>query len=182
MSDEELDRACVARCLEGDVDAFAGLIDRYQHPVFNAILHMVRDYEDAREICQQVFMKVYEHLGTYDPDRKFFSWIYRVAMNESINHLKARREWEPLDDTIPDSAASPAETMESKERDRSVRAAVMALQTNYRAVIVLRHFLQFSYQETADTLNVPVKTVKSRLFTARQLLREWLGPQGHAEA
>lgn len=182
INDEELDRTCVARCLDGDVEAFSTLIHRYQHPLFNAILHMVKNYEDALEISQQVFMKVYEHLGSYDPNRKFFSWIYRIAMNESINHLKARREWEPLSDNIPDRIADPAEELESKERDRSVRAGVMALQANYRAVILLRHFLQLSYEEAATLLEVPVKTVKSRLFTARQLLREWLEAEGHVEA
>jgi len=178
MIDEEIDRTCVRRCLEGDLDAFATLIDRYQHPIFNAIFHMVRNYDDAHEICQQVFMKVYEHLNSYDPNRKFFSWIYRAAMNESINHLKARREWEPLSEGVAALEPGPAERFESMERERSVRAAVMALDTNYRAVIVLRHFLELSYEEASELLDVPVKTVKSRLFTARQLLREWFVSRG----
>ncbi|HXI11195.1 MAG TPA: sigma-70 family RNA polymerase sigma factor [Thermoanaerobaculia bacterium] len=174
MNDEEIDRTCVARCLGGDLDAFSMLIDRYQHPIFNAIFHMVKNYEDAQEVSQQVFMKVYQHLNSYDPNRKFFSWIYRVAMNEAINHMKSRREWEPLTEAVSSRAPGPAERFEAKERERTLRAAVMALDTNYRAVIVLRHFLELSYEEAAELLSLPVKTVKSRLFTARQLLREWL--------
>lgn len=177
-SDEDLDRVCVERCLKGDLDAFATLIDRYQRPLFNAVLHVVRDPEDAREVCQQVFMKIYQHLASYDPQRKFFSWIYRTAMNESINHLKARHAWEPLNEQMETSIANPAERFEAMEASRTVQEAVMALETNYRIVVVLRHFLHFSYEEAAELLNVPARTVKSRLFTARQLLRKWLETKG----
>src|SRR5207247_2248131 len=95
MEEEELDRMAVERCLRGDLDAFGSLIERYQRPVFNTVLHMVGDAEDAREVCQQAFMKAFEHLATYDRERKFFSWMYRVAVNESINHLQRRSAHEP---------------------------------------------------------------------------------------
>ena len=75
VKEEDLDRVAVERCLEGDSDAFGELIVRYQRPVFNTVLHMVGDAEDAKEVCQQAFMKAYEHLSSYDRDRKFFSWI-----------------------------------------------------------------------------------------------------------
>ena len=93
MDEDELDRLAVERCRRGDVEAFGTLIDRYDKPVFNAILHMVGNQDDAREICQQAFMKAFEHLDSFDANRRFFSWIYKVAINESINHLKARRTY-----------------------------------------------------------------------------------------
>ena len=176
-NEEEADRECVERCLHGDLDAFSSLMDRYQKPIFHAVLHMVGNYEDAREISQQAFLKAFEHLESYDRSHKFFSWIYRVAINESINHLHARRTFEPLSDNQP-AVGNPAEFFEVSERSRLVREAVMTLSADYRAVIILRHFLHLSYAETAETLNVPEKTVRSRLYSARQLLRTALSSKG----
>ena len=177
--EEDLDRIAVERCLEGDSDAFGELVTRYQRPVFNTVLHMVGDAEDAREVCQQAFMKAFEHLASYDRDRKFFSWIYRVAVNESINWLKARRPHEELDERIEHPRANPAEEFETLEEWRDLHEAVLALEPNYRAVVILRHFVHFTYDEIAAILKIPEKTVKSRLFTARQLLREALEEKGH---
>ncbi len=180
VKEEDLDRAAVERCLEGDSDAFGELITRYQRPVFNTVLHMVGDAEDAREVCQQAFMKAYEHLASYDRDRKFFSWIYRVAVNESINWIKARRPHEELDESFEHPRANPAREFEELEQWRHLHEAILELEPNYRAVVILRHFVHFSYDEIASILKVPEKTVKSRLFTARQLLREALEAKGHA--
>ena len=179
MDEEQLDRMAVERCLNGDVDAFGQLIDRYERPVFNTVLHMVGDAEDAREVCQQVFMKAFEHLSSYDRNRKFFSWIYRVAINESINYLKARRPHEELDESLPYPIANPAERFEELEEWIYLHEAIMKLEPIYRAVIILRHFLHLSYQEAAEILTVPEKTVKSRLFTARQQLRDALQAKGY---
>ncbi|PYQ50544.1 MAG: RNA polymerase [Acidobacteria bacterium] len=179
MEEEELDRIAVDRCLQGDVDAFGVLIERYQRPVFNTVLHMVGDAEDAREVCQQAFMKAFEHLASYDRERKFFSWIYRVAVNESINHLKARKPHETLDERLQHPRANPAERFEELEEWTHLHEAIMNLEPNYRAVVILRHFVHFSYNEIAEILNLPEKTVKSRLFTARQQLREALEAKGH---
>src|SRR5437870_13710213 len=108
VKEDELDRVAVERCLEGDLDAFGSLIERYQRPEFNTVLHMVGDAEDAREVCQQAFMKAFEHLSSYDPDRKSFSWLYRVAVNESINYLMARRPHERLDASFQHPRPHPA--------------------------------------------------------------------------
>jgi RNA polymerase sigma-70 factor (ECF subfamily) len=180
MNEELEDRMAVERCLEGDTDAFGVLIDRYERPVFNTVLHMVGNQDDARELCQQVFMKAFEHLATYDPQRKFFSWIYRVAVNEAINHVKARRNTEPLSDAIQTTQANPAEKFEEVEQFIHLHEEIMKLDANYRAVIILRHFLHLSYDEVGDILNVPEKTVKSRLFTARQQLRDAMQARGYA--
>ncbi len=175
MEENELDSACVERCLRGDFEAFGTLIERYQRPVFRAVLNMVGNYEDARELTQQAFLKAFEHLSGYDPGRKFFSWIYRIAMNESINFVKARRSFEPLDEEVAHGFPR-LEPIEAVERNRAVRQAVQALKPDHRAVIVLRHFLDCSYDEVAEVLHLPVKTVKSRLFDARRQLRDVLNP------
>lgn len=170
----------VERCLNGDVNAFGQLIDRYERPVYNTVLHMVGDIEDAREVCQQVFMKAFQHLATYDPQRKFFSWIYRVAINEAINHVKSRHQHEPLNDTLRTARANPAERFEESQQWIHLHEEIMKLEPNYRAVIILRHFLHLSYLEASEILTVPEKTVKSRLFTARQQLRDAMKARGYA--
>ncbi len=180
MNEEQDDRMAVERCLNGDIDAFGLLIDRYERPIYNTVLHMVGDAEDAREVCQQVFMKAFEHLATYDPQRKFFSWIYRVAVNEAINHVKARHHHEPLSDNLETKKANPAQQFEELEGWIHLHEEIMKLDPNYRAVIILRHFLHLSYLEVGEILTLPEKTVKSRLFTARQILRDALGKRGYA--
>ena len=177
MKEEQPDSEVVERCLQGDIDAFGALVERYQAPVFRAVLHMVGNREDAREVCQQVFLKAFEHLSTFDTSRKFFSWIYRVAMNESINFLHARRTFEPLPEDAS-SLGNPEQAFETNERGRHVREAVMTLSENYRAVVILGHFLHCSYADAAEMLDVPEKTVRSRLFSARQILRQALTPKG----
>ncbi len=179
MKEEDVDRIAVERCLEGDLDAFGTLIERYQRPVFNTVLHMVGDAEDAREVCQQAFMKAFQHLASYDRERKFFSWMYRVAVNESINFLKSRRPHESLDETLQHPRANPAVEFEELEEWKHLHEAILELEPNYRAVVILRHFVHFTYEEIAEILKLPEKTVKSRLFTARQLLREALEAKGH---
>ena len=170
----------VERCLRGDTDAFGDLIDRYEQPLYNTVLHMVGNAEDARDLCQQVFVKVFEHLSTYDPQRKFFSWIYRVAVNEAINHIRSRHVTEPLHASLHATQADPAEQFEEAEQWVHLHEEIMKLDANYRAVIILRHFLHLSYADMAEVASVPEKTVKSRLFTARQLLRDAMQARGYA--
>jgi RNA polymerase sigma-70 factor (ECF subfamily) len=182
MFEEASDAAIVERCRGGDVDAFGGLIERYQRPLYNAVLRKVWNREDAREVCQQTFLKAFEHLGSFDPNLKFFSWIYRIAMNEAINHLQARRPWESLDEGAPLAAseADPQQAFEALQRTHALHQALAALEEKYRSVLVLCHILQLSYRDAAEALAIEEKTVKSRLFSARQLLREHLEALGHA--
>lgn len=177
MTEDEMDRLCVERCLAGETNAFEGILDRYERPVYNAIVRMGADREEARDLCQQVFVKAYQRLDSYDPAYKFFSWLYRVAINETINAMKARRTWEPLDVKTAAAEANPEEEFAAHEE---LQRALVELDLKYRLAIIVRHFLQLSYEEAADVLSVPVKTVKSRLFTGRQLLREILEGRRHA--
>ena len=180
MSEDERDRMCVERCLRGDTGAFEEILDRYEKPVYNAILRLGTDREDARDIAQQVFMKVYERLATYDPAHKFFSWLYRVAINETINSMKAHRNWEPLSETLVYPQPDPEQQFAMAEEERVIQNALQSLDLKYRLALIVRHFLHLSYEEASDVLAVPVKTVKSRLFTARQLLREAIEGTRHA--
>jgi RNA polymerase sigma-70 factor (ECF subfamily) len=177
---EDSDGTLVRRCCSGDRGAFETLVLRYQKPVFNAALRMLHDREEARDVAQTVFLKVYEHLGEYDPSHKFYSWIYRIALNESINSLQRRRPRTALDPEMPDGEPGPDEALGHVQLSGGLAAAIASLRAEYRAVIVLRHFLGCSYEDMASILGIPERTVKSRLFSARQLLRAAMEAKGWA--
>jgi len=180
MNEDAKDLDAVARCLdEGDLEAFGELVERYQRPIFNVVLHMVKDTEDAREISQQVFMSAFEHLPTFSRERRFFSWIYRMAINAAINHLAARRPLEPLSESLVANGSSPERDCESRETSQHLRGAILSLKPEYRSVVILRHIAQCSYQEVAEVLGLPEAIVKSRLFTARNQLRGALAARGY---
>jgi RNA polymerase sigma-70 factor, ECF subfamily len=171
---DEQDRALVERCLENHRDAAGALVDRYQQRLFNVALRMLGNVQDAEDVAQTVFLNAFRMLRTYDPRYKFFSWIYRMAVNESLNMLKRRKPMVTLVDDldIPAPGAAPDRALEAEDR---VGRALMGLTPDDRAVVVLKHFVSFSYQEIADVLEIPARTVKSRLFTARERLRLALG-------
>jgi RNA polymerase sigma-70 factor (ECF subfamily) len=171
---DEQDRALVRRSLEGQRDAAGALVDRYQRRLFNVALRMLGNMQDAEDVTQTVFLNAFLKLRTYDPRYKFFSWIYRMAMNESLNTLKRRKPMVTLEDSFENQGPGAAPDRAAEAEDR-VRKALMSLKPDDRAVVVLSHFVSFSYQEIADVLEIPVRTVKSRLFTARERLRLALG-------
>jgi RNA polymerase sigma-70 factor (ECF subfamily) len=171
---EDDDATLVRRCREGDRTAFGQLVVRYQKPVFNAALRLLRDQEDARDVAQTTFLKVYEHIGDYNPSFKFYSWIYRIAINESLNALGARKPCEGFNGEEADAAPGPERQLEGQQTGRAIEEALMRIKPELRTVIVLRHFMHLSYQDMSDILLLPEKTVKSRLYSARQLLRDRL--------
>lgn len=175
---EEDDRALVRRCLQGDRSAFGQLVVRYQKPVFNAALRLLHSPEDARDVAQTTFLKAYEHLSDYDERFKFYSWIYRIAVNEALDTINARRPSEAVSDAQPDEAEGPDRIAEGAEIGGAIKQELARISPELRAVIVLRHLMNLSYQDMSDILELPEKTVKSRLYSARQLLRERLQRYG----
>ncbi len=169
---EESDEALVRRCRAGERQAFEGLVLRYQRQVYNLALRMLRHPEDARDVAQTTFLKAWEHLGSFDPGMRFFSWLYRIAVNECINAGRRLRPSQELSGEEADGAAGPEDALDGGQFDRALQEAIMGLSPDYRAVIVLCHVSGLSYEEMAGVLEVPAKTVKSRLFSARQRLRE----------
>jgi RNA polymerase sigma-70 factor (ECF subfamily) len=167
---DEQDRALVRQCLEGQRDAIGALVGRYQKRLFNVALRMLGNLQDAEDVTQTVFLNAYLKLRSYDPRYRFFSWIYRMTVNESLNMLKRRKKTVTLEDVLVDPALGAAPDRAAEAEDR-VGRALMSLRPDDRAVVVLSHFVSFSYQEIAEVLEIPVKTVKSRLYTARERLR-----------
>ena len=174
--DNDVDQALVERFRNGDREAFTTLMVRYQRPIYNAAFWIVRSADDARDIAQSVFLRVAERLDEFDGSHKFFSWIYRIAVNESLNLLRRNGHEEPLDDEIdlPGGSDDPESQARDAERSRYIQRALLTMSPMDRTVIVLRHFSECSYQEIARILDVDEKTVKSRLFEARRRLRELL--------
>ena len=169
LATDEQDRALVERYLAQHQDAAGALVDRYQQRLFNVALRMLGNVQDAEDVTQTVFLNAFHKLRTYDPRYKFFSWIYRMTVNESLNLLKRRKPTDTLEDDL--EILAPGATADRAEAEDRVGSALMSLKPEDRAVVVLKHFVSFSYQEIAEVLEIPVQTVKSRLFTARERLR-----------
>jgi RNA polymerase sigma-70 factor (ECF subfamily) len=172
------DKTLMERTLRGDRQAFETLLVRYEKPVYNAAYRMLHNPDDARDVTQTVFLKVYEHLDQYDPSRRFFSWVYRITLNESINWLKKSNREATLEQDTADQRSGPRQQAGEAQIGEGIQAALMMIKSEYRAVVVLKHVLGCSYAEISEILAVPAKTVKSRLYTARQLLQERLTELG----
>ena len=171
----------VAACLAGDRTAFGQLVDAYQSKLFYAAYRITGSAEDAMDATQSAFVKAYENLHTFDPSRRFFSWIYRIALNEALNICNLRRNQSELEDEIPGTGDDPEQVCEAEEEGQAIQRALMTLCEDQRAVLVLRHFHGLSYGEIGEVVGVGEKTVKSRLFAARQNLRAALLKQGYAQ-
>jgi RNA polymerase sigma-70 factor, ECF subfamily len=161
----------VRACLEGNTAAFGTLVERYSGKLFNAAYRITHSREDAVDATQSAFLKAYEKLPAFDFDHRFFSWIYRIALNEALDIAGRRRREANLDDAPEPITGDPEGEYAEAERGRLVQRALMLLPNEARALIVLRHFQGLSYGDIAEILDVSEKTVKSRLFSARQRLR-----------
>lgn len=167
------DLALVRQSQAGQTEAFEILVTRYQKVMYTVALRMLGNPEDARDATQDAFVKAYHGLATFDANYRFFSWMYRILVNECLNARRNRRPEEALDaDT--EGTGTPFDTTLESERREQIQLALLRLSPEYRAVIVLRHFAGQSYGEIAEELSIPEKTVKSRLYSARQQLGELL--------
>ena len=177
---DDPDAALVLECRAGNRQAFERLLVRYERPIFNAAFRILNHREDATDVTQTVFLKAYEHLDRFDPNQRFFSWIYRIAVNESMDVANGRKRVgaEVEMDELVSDRDGPDENASKEQLDAGMQAALMALKPDYRTLIVLKHVQDCSYEEIAAILECPVKTVKSRLFTARQALCGVLAQRG----
>jgi RNA polymerase sigma-70 factor (ECF subfamily) len=175
-SDEEL----VQRCRRGDTAAFRSLVARYERPLYNAAYRVLGNADDASDVTQTAFMEVAEHLDGYDSDRRFFSWLYRIALNAALNVARRNRRDGPegAEDVESGSPSVAPDTPESRlvesEQAGRLQSTLMRLTVDHRAVLTLRHFADCSYREIGRILSLDEGVVKSRLFEARQRLRELL--------
>ncbi len=180
------DAELVRATLGGDGDAFGILVERYRTRLYRFVERYTNDPEDARDVTQEVFLKVHAALDAYDPKYKFSTWIFRIAGNAAIDHLR-RRKVRPMTLELPKDedgesrAAEPRETRPDPFEDLSHRrlrealaAAIERLPDDYRELISLRHYGEMPYEEIAELKGMPLGTVKNKLFRARQALRDLL--------
>jgi len=172
------DTMLVKACLQGDQTAFDQLVDRYEGTLFNATYRITGSVEDAMDATQAAFVNAYEKLHTFNPSHRFFSWIYRIACNQALNLVSRRRPEAELDLDTPANGGDPEAAFGEAEAGGFLQRALMELTPQYRVVVILKHLQGLSYREIGELLEIPEKTVKSRLFTARQRLRSILLEKG----
>ncbi len=175
-SDEE-DRAAVRRHLAGDLYAANELVLRYQRSLFTVALRMLGNAQDAEDVTQMVFGQVFRDLHKYDASHRFFSWIYRMTVNAALNLQRDRKPLVTIDGDS-DVGGAVAATEDAFMVEEQVTNALAQLKPDDRSIVVLRYFQSLSYDEIAEVLGIPAKTVKSRLFTARDRLRVLLIADG----
>jgi RNA polymerase sigma-70 factor (ECF subfamily) len=184
------DAELVVRALSGREDGFEELVRRYQRPIVAYVYRMVGDYDAALDLAQEVFIRVYNSLGRYRAEFKFSTWIYRIAHNAAIDHLRrvgASRTEEmtvegeggsSFEKPLASKAPSPEQETERGERRAEIEEVVAQLTPAYRELIVLRHSHDLSYDEIAEVTGLPLGTVKNRIFRAREAMRELLVARG----
>lgn len=181
LNDDEL----VGRILAGEEDLFEVLVRRYQSRVLAHVARMVGNRDDALDLSQEIFLKVFGALDRYNPAYKFSTWLFRIAGNAAIDHLRKRRpRTVPLEVQDADGRVSSLEYKSSDldpygelrnvERGSAIARAIAALPAEFRELITLRHFGGLSYEEIADVKQMPLGTVKNKLFRARAVLKERL--------
>jgi RNA polymerase sigma-70 factor (ECF subfamily) len=186
-SDEQM----VERALSGDADAFGVIVRRWERRIYALAFGMLGREEDARDATQETFLAAFRNLRGFRGEAKVSSWLHRIAVNQCITRqrrAKVRSETALEDEAERDAASftvatheSPARLAESRERNEAVRRAVSSLPTELRQVIVMKEFEELTFQEIAEALELPLSTVKSRLYTALKQLRMRL-ENHHAQA
>jgi RNA polymerase sigma-70 factor (ECF subfamily) len=174
---EQDDLQLVAASKGGDQDAFAQLVQRYQRRVFNLVYRMLQQYEEANETTQETFLAAWQGLPAFRGDARFATWLYRIAYNCSLKQLEQRKRDKALQVALEaeqDDAKLVDTEMDVRDRQALVREHLSHLPTKYRIVLILRHLQDMTYEEMAEILTMPIGTIKTHLFRARNLLKERL--------
>lgn len=171
---ESEETALLERCLRGDRRALLELFQNYEKRVFNVALRITGNHADAADVTQTVFMKAFENVHQFDPQYRFFSWIYRIAVNESIRSTEHVKRRQPLNGYEESGDRGPELQADSQRLSDFVQSSLMELGAKYRTLVVLKHFQGLSYREISTILQLPEKVVKSRLYYARQVMKESL--------
>ncbi|MBV8821980.1 MAG: sigma-70 family RNA polymerase sigma factor [Ktedonobacteraceae bacterium] len=165
----------VAASMDGDQDAFAQLVQRHQRRVFNLVFRMVQKYEEADEITQETFLAAWQGLPSFRGDARFSTWLYRIAYNCSLKQLEQSKRDKALQAAIQSRIELDKQVQaEAHDCQTLVREQLSTLPAKYRVVLILRHLQEMTYEEIAEILTMPIGTIKTHLFRARNLLKERL--------
>lgn len=178
----------VATAVSGLEGSFEELVRRYQRPISAYVYRMVGDYESALDLTQEIFIKVYNSLRRYRPEFKFSTWIYKIAHNSAVDHLRrintreqsliSGSDGEHFELPIESGRPSPEQESERKERRIEIESVVRTLPANYRELVILRHSQDLTYEEIVEVTGLPLGTVKNRLFRAREMMRQQFMEKG----
>ena len=182
------ERSVIERCKRGDREAFAFIVQKYMKPAYYIALGYVGKPEDALDLSQDAFVNAFRHIRRFDSTKSFFPWFYSIIKNLCMNHLNRlhRRKEDSIDQmaeeegqvSIPVETINPEQTLVRKDLGAKIGLALKRLRPKDREIIILQHLQDYSYQEIADLLDIPIGTVMSRLYTARRALRRELERMG----
>jgi RNA polymerase sigma-70 factor (ECF subfamily) len=189
LSDKVLEKSLIQRCKQGDIAAFNDLVRRYEKRVFNFAYRMAGNYDDASDVAQEAFIRVFNAINTFRGEANFTTWLYRIVTNVYLDERKKRKshlhtslqdfvelEENTVTRQVEDTAPSPESVVERVERDEMLNRAIQELPEYQRIMVVLYHTQGKSYEEIAGIMRLPIGTVKSRLNRARLALKERLEP------
>jgi RNA polymerase sigma factor (sigma-70 family) len=191
MFDRRADLKVIRRCKRGEEDAFAQILERYRAPIYNLCYRMTRNPEDARDLGQEIFIKVFSLLDRYDEEYAFSSWLFRIATNHCIDHLRRNRlrflslerdggyDDEEAEMQIPDPGPRPDVKLQRREAVERLEEVIAELPPHYRVITLLRHDQELSYEEIAEVLDLPLGTVKARIHRARNMIQQILNARGY---
>ena len=178
----------IERCQKGDREAFAFIVQKYMKPAYYVALGYVGKPEDALDLSQDAFVNAFRHIKRFDPSKTFFPWFYSILKNLCMNHLNRvrRRREESIDEMceeegqvpIPVETVNPEQSAVQTDLEKKIGLALLRLKPKEREIVILQHLQDFSYQEIADLLGIPMGTVMSRLYSARRALRRELERMG----
>ena len=186
MFDRHNDLKIIKKCKRGEEAAFEVLLNRYRNAIYNLCFRMVRNSEDARDLAQEIFIKVFSLLDRYDERYAFSSWLFRIGTNHCIDHLRRNRlrflsldgsqdaEGEEFQLQLPASDPEPDTVLERKEALERLEEVIDELPPHYRVITLLRHDQQLAYEEIAQILELPLGTVKARIHRARNMIQSLL--------
>ena len=186
MFDRRADQKLIRRCKRGEEAAFQAVLTRYRGPIYNLCWRMVRNDEDARDLAQEVFIKVFRLLDRYDEQYAFSSWLFRIATNHCIDHLRRQRlrflslerdggsDDDEAEMQVPHEGPGPDVILQRREALEKLEEVIAELPPHYRVITLLRHDQQLSYEEIAETLQLPLGTVKARIHRARNMIQQIL--------
>ena len=165
----------IAQTKTGNQTAFSQIVDKYQKPVYNICYHMLKNGEDAEDAAQEVFLRAFSKLDTYDEERQFSTWLFAIASHYCMDRWKKRRfqlvSWDDLKNMLSDrETAQPEKVMMNIEASQEVHDMLQDLRPDYRMVVILKYWHAMSYEQIADTMDTTVSTIKSKLFRARKMM------------
>ena len=175
------DAKWIERSISGDTEAFGCLVNKYQHRLYNSMVHFLRDETEAEDVVQESFVLSFTRLSKFRGNSSFYTWLYRIAVNAAISRRRKKRPKVSVERDLGDSGAGidgsgprPGDRIEEFERAGQLHAALNRLSEEHRLILVLREMDELSYEEISDILKTPVGTVRSRLHRARSQLKEEL--------